>query len=77
MNTNPWVFALQKFEADISAQVTCPNCDHACLEVTDIFPVSDSKNKERILTCPACRATIAARMPRKDSELQMESRKDS
>lgn len=68
MSTNPWVIALQKLKADASAQVVCPNCNEAFLEVTDVFPESDLKNKERILICPSCGAGSAARMTREDGE---------
>ncbi|ETW93834.1 MAG: hypothetical protein ETSY1_37520 [Candidatus Entotheonella factor] len=57
-----WVEVGQAIAADAKAQVTCPVCAGATLEVWDVPWEVEPKRWERHMKCPACGAYNSLRM---------------
>ncbi len=61
-----WVRAGIVLGKDPNAEVRCPECNSAILEVEDIPLGDDSSKVERYLSCPACKACNVLRMARQE-----------
>lgn len=57
-----WVEVGQAIAADAKAQVACPVCAEATLEVWDVPWEVEPKRWERHMNCPACGAYNSLRM---------------
>lgn len=68
MDKHSWIKALNTFQSDSRAEVPCPSCNEALLEVLDCFPDSQPEIKERTIRCPECFKGGVLRTSRKDDE---------
>ena len=62
MSQEPWIDAIRRIHECREAVVLCPNCLQQPLSVRDLEPELDSSVFERVLHCPGCRASVAARI---------------
>jgi hypothetical protein len=66
-----WIEAGEILAGNASAQVICPRCHQAILNVKDVAPASDSTLVERHLSCPKCGAYNALRLRRTGTESEI------
>lgn len=50
------------FHENMLASVLCPNCSKDFLQAKDLYSRLNDTVKERVLSCPSCGASVAARM---------------
>ena len=62
MSQGPWIDAIRRIHECREAVVLCPNCSQQPLSVRDLESELDPSVFERVLQCPGCRASVAARI---------------
>lgn len=64
IETERWINAGKFLADDPHAQVLCPKCEDALLEVQDVRNPRNPDELERILKCPRCGTTNILRLRR-------------
>ena len=58
---NKWIDAGIILGNNPTAKVTCPECNHNYLDVSDVY-IAGEKSFERFLVCPRCKERSILRM---------------
>ena len=62
MKKDPWIEAIKQLHENRDASILCPNCELEDLQVEDLESALDQSVFERLLECPGCGASVAARI---------------